>query len=334
MKLAVIEGDGVGKEVIPAALQVLDCFSFPFEKIPLKLGFGRWEQTGSAITDEDLDVLRECDCILFGAVTTPPDPDYRSVLLTIRRELDLYANIRPLKPIKGIRGVSSKAFNMVIVRENTEGLYSSVEEIGENESRTMRIITRLGSERIAEVACGLAKKQNRKLTIVHKSNVLKSDKLFLDTCRDVAEVNDVDYEDRLVDFMAYDMIRSPERYGVVVTTNLFGDILSDLGAALVGSLGLVPSANIGDQQAFFEPVHGSAPDIAGRGIANPIAAILSVQMLLEWMGEYEAATQVEAAVEQAVLEGVTTPDIEGNCSTSQVAGRIAGILEKNVKING
>lgn len=328
MKLAVIEGDGVGREVIPAALQVLDCFPFSFEKIPLELGYGRWEKTGRAITEDDIDVLKECDCILFGAVTTPPDPDYKSVLLTIRKELDLYANIRPVKPIRGVKGVNGSGdFDIVIVRENTEGLYSSIEEVGEDEACTKRIITRKGSERIARVACDLAQKRNQKMTIVHKSNVLKSDTLFLNTCRQVANSMHVDYDDKLVDAMAYDMIRSPGKYGVVVTTNLFGDILSDLGAALVGSLGLVPSANLGEKQAFFEPVHGSAPDIAGQGIANPIAAILSVKMLFEWMGEETAAKQVENAVEKTILEGVKTPDLGGNAGTQQVTDKIAEILK-------
>ncbi|MBP2029972.1 methanogen homoisocitrate dehydrogenase [Methanohalophilus levihalophilus] len=319
MKLAVIEGDGVGKEVIPAALQVLDCFPISFEKVPFEVGYGRWEKTGQAISDDDIELLRGCDCILFGAVTTPPDPNYKSVLLTIRKQLDLYANIRPIHPIKGIHGVNASSdFDILIVRENTEGMYSGIEEVGSEEAFTKRVVTKHGSARIAEVACKFAKKRNQKLTIVHKSNVLKSDTLFLDTCRQVANSMGVEHNDMLVDAMAYDMIRSPEKYGVVVATNLFGDILSDLGAALVGSLGLVPSANIGKNQAFFEPVHGSAPDIAGQGIANPIAAILSVKMLLNWMGEDEAAGKVEMAVEKAISNGVKTPDLGGKATTQEL----------------
>lgn len=330
MRLAVIEGDGVGKEVIPAALQVLDCFPISFEKIPVEVGYGRWEKTGRAISDEDIELLKGCDCILFGAVTTPPDPNYKSVLLTIRKELDLYANIRPIHPIKGIKGVNDSNFDILIVRENTEGMYSGIEEVGVEEAFTKRVVTKRGSKRIAEIACKFARKRNQKLTIVHKSNVLKSDTLFLNTCRKVADSMCVEHNDMLVDAMAYDMIRSPEKYGVVVATNLFGDILSDLGAALVGSLGLVPSANIGKTQAFFEPVHGSAPDIAGQGIANPVAAILSVKMLLSWMGEDEAARQVEMAVEKAISNGVKTPDLGGTATTQELTQEIVRILRSSV----
>jgi methanogen homoisocitrate dehydrogenase len=327
MKLGVIEGDGVGREVIPAALQILDCFPISFEKIPVEVGYDRWEKTGQAISENDIEVLKECDCILFGAVTSPADPNYKSVLLTIRKELDLYANIRPIHPIKGIRGINdSKDFDILIVRENTEGMYSGIEKIGPEEAYTKRVITKHCSMRIAEIACKFAKKRKQNLTIVHKSNVLKSDTLFLDTCRQVADSMNVECNDMLVDAMAYDMIRFPGKYGVVVATNLFGDILSDMGAALVGSLGLVPSANIGLKQALFEPVHGSAPDIAGKGIANPIAAILSVKMLLSWIGEEEAARRVEKAVEKVILNGVKTPDLGGNATTKELTREIARIL--------
>ena len=319
MKLAVIEGDGVGKEVIPAALQVLDCFDLPLEKIPLELGYGKWEKTGQAITDADLEILKNCECILFGAVTTPADPNYKSVLLTIRRELDLYANIRPLKPIKGIKGATGNTdFDILVVRENTEGLYSSIEEVGENEAWSKRIITRRACERIAQIACEYAAKRHNHLTIVHKSNVIKADSLFLNTCRNVAQSYNVIHDAMLVDAMAYDMVRSPEKYDVVVAPNLYGDILSDLGGALVGSLGLLPSANIGENQAFFEPVHGSAPDIAGKGIANPIAAVLSVAMLLDWLDKPEQARIVREAVEASINEDIKTADLGGNSTTAEV----------------
>ncbi|RSD35131.1 MAG: homoisocitrate dehydrogenase [Methanohalophilus sp.] len=322
MKLAVIEGDGVGKEVIPAALQVLDCFDLPIEKIPLELGLGKWEKTGQAITAADLEILKDCDCILFGAVTTPADPNYKSVLLTIRRELDLYANIRPLKPIKGIKGATGNTdFDILVVRENTEGLYSSIEQVGENEAWSKRIITRR--------ACEYAAKRANHLTIVHKSNVIKADSLFLNTCRDVAHTHNVIHDAMLVDAMAYDMVRSPEKYDVVVAPNLYGDILSDLGGALVGSLGLLPSANIGEKQAFFEPVHGSAPDIAGRGVANPIAAILSVAMLLDWLDRPEQARIVRETVETSVNENIKTADLGGNSTTAEVTEFLVYYVQSN-----
>lgn len=330
MKLAIIEGDGIGREVIPAAVEVLDAFGLELEKVPLELGYARWERTGTAMSDEDMETIKSCDAVLFGAVTTVPDPDYKSVLLTIRKELDLYANVRPVKPLPGIVGVTGRDdFDFIIVRENTEGLYSGIEELGPDLSWTKRVITRQGSERIAEFACELAKKRCNKLTIVHKSNVLKSDKLFLDVCRQTADAYGIEYGDMLVDSMAYSLMMHPEKYDVVVTTNLFGDILSDMCAALVGSLGLVPSANIGKKYAFFEPVHGSAPDIAGKGISNPIAAILCVKMLLEWMGKPEAQL-IDDAIADVLQKTIITPDLGGRAGTSEVGKAVAMYIEQSL----
>jgi methanogen homoisocitrate dehydrogenase len=327
MRLAIVEGDGVGKEVIPVAVNVLDALKLDIEKVPVELGYGKWKKTGFAITDEDIDILKGCDCVLFGAITTPPDPNYKSVLLTIRKELDMYANIRPIRPLPSVKGISDKHdFNFVIVRENTEGLYSGIEEIGNDVSTTKRVISRKGSARIAEYACKLAKGRRNELTIVHKSNVMKSDKLFLDVCRETAEKNKVKYRDELVDSMAYKLLVSPENYDVIVTTNLFGDILSDMSGALIGGLGLLPSANIGEKHAFFEPVHGSAPDIAGKGIANPIAAILSLKMLLEWYGNTEAAAIIGEAVNYSLNTGVKTPDLGGSSSTQEVGSSIVNYI--------
>ena len=330
MKLAVIEGDGIGREVIPAAVKVLDAFGLEFEKVPLELGYRRWERTGTSISNDDLEIIKECDAVLFGAITTVPDPNYKSVLLTIRKELDLYANIRPVRPLPGITGITGKNnFDFIIVRENTEGLYSGIEEIGPDLSWTKRVVTRKGSERIAEYACKLAKKRENKLTIVHKSNVLKSDKLFLDVCSQTAGTNGVEYGDMLVDSMAYNLMMHPERYDIVVTTNLFGDILSDMCAALVGSLGLVPSANIGNKYAFFEPVHGSAPDIAGKGIANPLAAILCVKMLMEWMGETRAQI-IDEAIAHVIQKRIITPDLGGTASTMEVGNAVAEYVRNSI----
>ncbi|MDR6223023.1 methanogen homoisocitrate dehydrogenase [Methanococcoides alaskense] len=331
MRVAIVEGDGIGKEVIPAAVEVLDALDLPIEKVPLELGYGKWEKCGVAIDEKDLEILKSCDCVLFGAITTPTDPNYKSVLLTIRKELDMYANIRPIKPLPGLVGVTGKNdFDLVIVRENTEGMYSSIEEIHDDVAYTKRVVSRKGSERIARSACKLAKDRKNEITIVHKSNVLKSDTLFLGVCREVAASEGVEYRDMLVDAMAYSLMSYPERYDVVVTTNLFGDILSDMSAALVGSLGLVPSANIGDKYAFFEPVHGSAPDIAGKGIANPIAAILSMKMMLEWMGYEREAALVESAVEFSIKENITTPDLGGSSSTSDVGKLMADHIRNNL----
>lgn len=326
MKLAVIPGDGIGREVIPAALAVLDAFGLDIEKVPLDIGYSKWERTGSALTDEDMDIIKECDCVLFGAITTPPDPNYKSVLMRLRKELDLYANIRPFVPLEKVTLPCGKKFDFVIVRENTEGMYSGVEELHENAAYTTRIITRKGSERIAESACRIANERKKRLTIVHKANVLKSDSFFRDVCISVVKRKGISYNEMLVDAMAYDLILNPQKYDVIVTTNLFGDILSDVAAAIAGGLGLCPSANIGDRYALFEPIHGSAPDIAGKGIANPIAAIQSVKMMLEWMGRTNEALSIGRAVNSVLQQGIVTPDLGGSYSTVDVSNAIAGLV--------
>jgi methanogen homoisocitrate dehydrogenase len=311
-KVAIAAGDGIGPEVVESALAVLDAAGAQFERVPVEIGLARWKSTGLAMSEEDLEVLNECDCILLGAISTPPDPNYKSVLLRIRKELDLYANIRPFQ---------SHDLDFIIVRENTEGLYSGLEEVGVEESRTMRVITRRGSERIAEIACDLAARR-RKLTIIHKSNVLRSDRLFLESCRAVSARRGVLSEDMLVDAAAYNLVINPKRFDVLVTTNLFGDILSDEAAGVIGSLGLCASANLGSVHALFEPIHGSAPDIAGKGIANPVGAIRSAAMMIEWLGEPEKACRIEAAVQKALEGGAKTPDLGGSCKTADVTGKV------------
>ncbi len=299
-----------------SALAVLAAAGVDLNLVPLEIGLCRWKRTGPAMADEDLETIKECDCVLLGAITTPPDPNYRSVLLRLRKALDLYANIRPFR---------SCDLDFIIVRENTEGLYSGLEEIGVEESRTLRVITRRGSERIAEAACDLAAGR-RKLTIVHKSNVLRSDRLFLQTCQGVAERRGVPYDDMLVDAAAYNLVVNPQRFDVLVTTNLFGDILSDEAAGVVGSLGLCASANIGETRALFEPIHGSAPDIAGMGIANPVGAIRSAAMMMEWLGEPEMARRIERAVAHALESGVKTPDLGGSSGTADVTRAVSEYL--------
>lgn len=317
-KIAVLPGDGIGPEVVRSTLAVLEAAGAEFEKVPVEIGFGRWKRTGLALAEEDLEAIKGCDCVFLGAVTTPPDPNYRSVLLRLRRELDLYANIRPF---------SSAKLDFIIVRENTEGLYSGQEEVGIEESRTVRVITRRGSERIAEKACDIAAKR-RKLIVIHKSNVLRSDRLFLETCQDVAKKRGVLCEDMLVDAAAYNLVVNPQRFDVMVTTNLFGDILSDEAAGVIGSLGLCSSANVGETFALFEPIHGSAPDIAGKGIANPVGAIRSGAMMMEWLGEAALARRIETAVSWALLHGKKTPDLGGSCGTKEVTEAITGYLSK------
>ncbi|HNX40104.1 MAG TPA: isocitrate/isopropylmalate dehydrogenase family protein [Methanothrix sp.] len=315
-KVAVIPGDGIGPEVVESALAVLDAAGAEFERVFLEIGYGRWKRTGQAMSEEDLAAVRQCNCILFGAISTPPDPNYRSVLLRLRKELDLFANIRPFR---------GRGLDFIIVRENTEGLYSGLEEVGVEESRTLRVVTRRGSERIAEKACDLAADRSR-LTIVHKSNVLRSDRLFLEVCRSVAARRNVACDDMLVDAAAYNLVVNPRRFDVLVTTNLFGDILSDEAAGIIGSLGLCASANLGAAHALFEPIHGSAPDIAGKGIANPVGAIRSAAMMMHWLGEAETAERIERAVETALAGGAKTPDLGGESHTEDMTRAVIRAL--------
>jgi methanogen homoisocitrate dehydrogenase len=330
MKVAVVEGDGIGKEVVPAALRVLDAFSLDIEEVPVEIGYGKWKRTGKAITDDDFNIFESCDCIFFGAITTPPDPSYKSVLVRIRQQFDLYANIRPVKGMG-----SGNNIDFTIVRENTEGMYSGIEHVFPDAVHSTRVITRRGSERIAEYACLLARgnkghegNNRKRLTIVHKANILRSCRLFREVCIGVADRRKILWEDMLVDATAHRLVLDPERFELIVTTNLFGDILSDMAAALIGGLGLCASANIGEDYALFEPVHGSAPDIAGKGIANPIAAILSLAMMLKWCGKAEESDAVHDAVSRVMAAGVMTPDLGGRCSTAEVAEAVAAAIEK------
>lgn len=321
MKIAIVEGDGIGHEVVPVARDVLATVRPDCEFFPVEVGFGRWEQTGRAITEDDVDLLATADAILFGAVTTPPSPDYKSVVVQIRKALDLYANVRP---------VSGKGVDMVIVRENTEGLYSGVETIEPDRATTLRVITRRGSERIARYACGIARGR-RHLTIGHKANVLKSDVFFRDICLHEAGMAGVRYKECFIDALCLDVLRHPDAYDVIVTTNLFGDILSDVAAYLVGGLGMLPSANIGDHHALFEPVHGSAPDIAGQDRANPVAAIRSAALLLRHIGDPSAAELVEAAITETLSSGVKTRDIGGTAGTKAFGRTVIRMIEKRLR---
>ncbi|MCL4833799.1 MAG: isocitrate/isopropylmalate dehydrogenase family protein, partial [Caldilineaceae bacterium] len=302
-RIALIPGDGIGKEVVPAAARVLEETGLSLHFIELEAGWETFQRTGNALPDETVTALKSCHGALFGAVSSPSHrvPGYSSPIVALRQILDLYANLRPLvsAPVPGSR----PGVDMLIVRENTECLYVKRERLedGGDTAIAERVITRRASERIARMAFALAGQRQKAegstggpaegkralVTIVHKANVLSvTDGLFREAALAVAaEFPDMPVEEQLVDSMAYRMILEPERYDVVVAPNLYGDILSDAGAALVGGLGLVPSANVGDGFVLAEPVHGSAPDIAGQGIANPIATIRAAALLLAHLGE-------------------------------------------------
>jgi len=317
-RIAIVEGDGIGHEVIPVAGSVLELLHPEYEYFAVDVGYHRWEQTGCPCADRDITELKTADAILFGAITTPPMKDYQSVVLRLRKALDLYANLRPVK---------GDGVDIMIVRENTEGLYSGIEEISADRATTLRVVTRKGTERIARSAIRLAQQRNGTLTIGHKANVLKSDVLFRDICLAEAKAAGVSYNDKFIDALSLDILRHPGAYDVVVTTNIFGDILSDVASYLVGGLGLAPSANIGDQYALFEPVHGSAPDIAGKNIANPVAALRSAGMLLAHLGDTAGADRIEAAIQAVLAQGIKTRDLGGSAGTQEFGEAVVARLK-------
>ena len=327
-RICVVEGDGIGREVVPAALAVLEALGLPLAYSTARAGYACYEDCGDPIPAETVAACRAADAVLFGAVTTPPDiPNYKSAIVTLRKELDLYANVRPTRSL-GVPGFR-EGVDLVIVRENTEGLYSGQEEDHGDYAVAKRVISRKGSARIARAAFALARREGRpRVTIVHKANVLRQTcGLFRRTAFAVAQdYPDVQADEMIVDAMAMHLVKDPERFSVIVTTNLFGDILSDEAAALVGGLGLAAAGNIGERGAIFEPVHGSAPDIAGRGIANPVAAILAAGMMLSYLGEAEAARRVNAAVDAAIARGVLTPDLGGTATTQEVTQAVIAAL--------
>lgn len=291
--IVLINGDGIGGEVIPAARAALEALDLPLRFQTAEAGFGTFERTGSALPDETLRLCEAADAIMFGATQSPMGKveGYRSPILQLRRHFDLFANLRP---------AFGNGIDLLIVRENTEGMYSGREHIEAGGSTAIleRVITTRASERIARTACELAMQRRRKLTIVHKANVLKETcGLFRRSALAVAaEYPDLEVNELLVDTAALLLAQDATRFDVMVTTNLFGDILSDLAAGLTGGLGLAASANVGEGGVpVFEPVHGSAPDIAGKGIADPRAAILSAAMLLDHLGYAEAGARLRAA---------------------------------------
>ena len=377
MRLCVIPGDGIGPEVIAAALEVLRAAMPDVEVAEAAAGWATFQETGAALPDATLAQARQSDALLFGAVASPSHPveGYRSPIVALRRALDLYANIRPTarREAQGVRH-ESEPVDLVVVRENTEDLYLGRERLedGGDTAIAERVITRRGSTRIARVAFELARArgamQNEhittqpelpgspliahrsslpKVTIVHKANVLRvTDGLFREAALAVArEFPDVQVEELLVDTAAMHLARSPERFDVLVTTNMFGDILSDVACIHGGGLGLASSANIGEGRALFEPVHGAAPDIAGRGVANPLAAIGCVAMLLEWAAGAQsaerraqsggaerpafvvAAQRIRKAVGAVLRDGPRTPDLGGDATTGAVTRAVIERLD-------
>ena len=325
-QIAVIPGDGIGKEVMEATISVLDELNIDFDYVYGIAGDECNEEHGTPLPQETIDIIRDSDACLFGAAgETAAD-----VIVKIRQEMKMFANLRPVKSYPNTKSVFENV-DFMIVRENTEGLYiANQEEESEDGAIAKRIITREAEKRIINYAFQYAKDNNRtKVTAVHKANVLKkTDGLFKKIFYEVAEkYPDIDTEDFYVDATAMYLVTQPQEFQVIVTTNLFGDILSDEGAGLVGGLGLTPSANIGADGALFEPVHGSAPDIAGQQKANPIAMMLSAIMMLRYLGVNEAANKFDAAILKVLNEGKTlTSDLGGSSTTIEVAQAIKDSL--------
>lgn len=325
-QIAVVPGDGIGKEVMEAALYVLDALDIDFDYVYGEAGDECLEKTGTALPAETLEIIKNADACLFGAAgETAAD-----VIVKIRQEMKMFANLRPVKAYPNTNSLFEN-IDFMIVRENTEGLYiADQESYTDDGAVAKRIITREAESRIIDYAFKYAQENNKnKVTGVHKANVLKkSDGLFKEVFYEVAKnYPDIATEDFYVDATAMYLITQPESFDVIVTTNLFGDILSDEGAGLVGGLGLIPSANIGEDAALFEPVHGSAPDIAGQGKANPIAMMLSAIMMLRYLGENEAADKFEAAILKVLSDAnVLTGDLGGSATTMELASEVKNNL--------
>ncbi len=322
--IAVISGDGIGLEVMEAAEFLLDKLDLNFNFNYGEAGFDCFNKNGTTLPEETVKIAKSSDAVLFGASTSTPNQP--SPIINLRKELDVYANLRPIKSYKGVKSIADD-IDFIIVRENTEGLYSQNEYCECDKMIAERVITRKASKKISDMAFKLAERRNKlnKVTCVHKSNVLrKTDGVFRDCFYDVSKkYPEIATEDLYVDATAMYLITNPLDFDVIVSTNLFGDILSDESAGLVGGLGLAPSGNIGDKHGLFEPVHGSAPDIAGKNIANPCSMILSVAMMLEYLDENATATMIKNAVRKVVEEGkVLTPDLGGSAKTIEMTEEI------------
>lgn len=328
LTILVAAGDGIGPEVVEAALHVMDGLGLEMELVIEPVGMAGVEERGHAIADATVELAREADAILLGAAQTPPPgAPYRSPLLTLRREMGLFANVRPARPLlpwlsricPQPGGTGPVPLDVIVVRELTEGLYAGRERETPEGAVAEKVVSRMASHRISRFAFELARARGRRLvTCVHKANVLRlSDRVFVDEFhRAASEVGEgLGSAEIHVDAAAAAMVADPASLDVLVAPNLYGDILSDLAAALCGGLGMAPSASLGTGTPLFEPIHGAAPDIAGEGIANPVGCILSAAMMLEHLGHERDAARIEAAVVSTLGDGVRTPDLGGRHTT-------------------
>ncbi|MFB6079959.1 MAG: isocitrate/isopropylmalate dehydrogenase family protein [Haloferacaceae archaeon] len=321
--VAVVPGDGIGPEVVAATVPVLDAVG-EFEFVEVAAGDAVLNRTGDPLPDATREAVVDADATLFGAV----GESAADVILPLRRAVDSFVNIRPATAYPGVDALRPET-DLVILRENTEGVYKGIESrLTDDVTTCTRVVTESATRRLAEFACEyVADGGYDGMTVAHKANVMRlTDGVFLDTIEEVAAARGVDAEPALMDALATHLGLRSEEFGVIVAPNLAGDVLSDLAAGLVGGLGLLPSANVGPETAIFEPVHGTAPDIAGEGVANPSACILSAAMLLDFLDHDEAATRVRDAVETTLREGPRTPDLGGQATTDDVSGAVVDRL--------
>jgi isocitrate dehydrogenase (NAD+) len=324
--ITLIRGDGVGPEISEAALSIIDSAGVKITWDEVIAGKEAEKIYGDPLPKITVDSIRRNSVALKGPLTTQVGEGFRSINVTLRQDLDLFVNLRPVKSLKGVNSLFQD-IDLVVVRENTEDLYSGVEHmVGEDAAESIKIITRRASERVARYAFDYALKYGRKkVTAIHKANIMKfSDGLFLESVRHIAkDYPDIEFNDLIVDNAAMQLVLNPYQFDLIVAPNLYGDILSDLCAGLIGGLGLTPGANIGDKISVFEPVHGSAPDIAGKSLANPTAMILSSIYMLRHLGEKDAAYRIEQALADVVSEGrFVTADLGGSSKTMEMAEAI------------
>ena len=325
-RVTLIPGDGVGPEIVEACCRVIEAAGAEIEWDKQDAGANVMEKYGTPLPTHVLDSIRDSKVAMKGPITTPVGSGFRSINVALRQELDLYANLRPARSIEGVRS-PYKDIDLVVVRENTEDLYTGIErQVDEDTAESIKLITRRASQRICRFAFEYARREGRrKVTAVHKANILKlTDGMFLEVARQVArDYPDIEFEDRIVDNMAMQLVQKPHIYDVLVLPNLYGDILSDLCAGLVGGLGVAPSANIGDEINVFEPVHGSAPKYTGMNKVNPTAQILTGVLMLHYIDEQDAARRIYDATAAVIGEGRTvTYDLGGEAKTSEMADAI------------
>jgi isocitrate dehydrogenase (NAD+) len=331
--VTLIPGDGIGPEVSKATQDVITASGAPIEWEVVEAGAACIAQFGTPLPEHVLETIRRNKVALKGPVTTPVGKGFRSVNVSLRQQLELYANVRHMR---NLPNVASRYENVdiVVVRENTEDLYAGIEHmVGKDAAESIKIITREASERIGRYGFELARREGRKrVTIVHKANIMKlSDGLFLESVRSVArDYPEIVCDDRIVDAMCMNLVQIPEQFEVLVLPNLYGDIISDLVAGLVGGLGVAPGANIGEKYAVFEAAHGSAPEIAGKNIANPLAMLISGVEMLQYLGFEKEAQRVEKAIEQVLKHGkYITPDLGGKAGTKEMASAIIDAMRDN-----